>query len=308
MTEVSHGPDRGRFLSQSRIITDSVILIGSLLVVVFLGEDAPLIRYFLSFSIGFTIGIVGVYSLSKIPEISRPEGHVDQGLVHSLKEILSDEIFLRYFVALIFTGFTTGILRPFILVYVKDVYRLPDNQVLLLTVVGSLGSIGMGIISRRLLDRVGAKPMLIYWLALMLITSLSIVLMSELGGWLIWLFLGLMFFSMSIGVSGADNTSQTYFFGMISAEQQMSYGIIFFIVTGISGGLGSNAAGILLDALQGPAGFSALQSQKFLFAVISLLLLLALIFAARMKRLGAMTLKNSLSEIFSLRQRRRNQG
>lgn len=308
LTEVSHGRDRGRYLSLSRILTDSAILLGSLCVALFISEEAPYIRYFISFALGTGLGFVGVFSLSRIPEITRPEGHVDHGLIQSFRDIYRNEIFRRYFITLVFVGFILGVLRPFILVYVKDVYGFSDSRVLLLTVVGSVGAIVMGLMNRAFLDRVGAKPLLIIWIALMLLPSLAVAVTGNLNGWILWTFLILFFFAINMGISGADNTSQTYFFGMISSEQQMSYGIIYFLSTGISGALGANAAGVTLDLLQGPGGMTALLSQRILFSAVTLLLVLALIAAARMKRLGALSLRRSLSEIFRIRQRTRNQG
>ncbi len=307
LTEVSHGNDRGRFLSQSRIVTDVAILLGTLAVASFLGEEAPFIRYFISFSLGVGMGFLAVFSLSRIPEISRPEGHVDHGLIQSIRDILSEESFRRYFTALIFVSMVLGILRPFILVYVKDIYAFPDNRVLYLTVAGSFGAIAMGFFSRRFLDKVGAKPMLMIWIILMLGASLAAVLTGRLSGWMVVAYTVVFFFVANMGIAGAFNTVQTYFFGMISPQQQMSYGILYFLVTGISGVIGSNAAGIALDILQGPAGLDGLGSQRVLFAGVTGMLILAFIASARMKRLGAMTLKGSLSEIFRLRQRTRSQ-
>jgi predicted MFS family arabinose efflux permease len=308
LTEVSHGEDRGRFLSQSRILTDLAILLGSLSVAFFLGNEAPYIRYFISFALGVGMGFIAVFTISRIPEIARPEGHVDHGLIESVRDILKEEAFRRYFITLIFVGFNLGILRPFILVYVKDVFGFPDNQVLYLTVAGSLGAIAMGFISRKYLDRLGAKPMLIMWIFLMLFSSLVVVFIGEIGGWLVVAYSAFFFFVMNMGIAGAFNTEQTYFFGMIKPEQQLSYGIIYFLITGISGALGSNSAGIFLDVLQGPMGMDPRSSQRVLFGVISLMLVFSLVAAFRMKRLGALSVKQSLSEIFRLRQRTRNQG
>ncbi|MBB6481489.1 MFS transporter [Spirochaeta isovalerica] len=308
LTEISMGEDRGSYLSLSRILTDIAILLGSLIVAFFIGEQAPLGRYMISFAIGIGLGYLGVFTLSRLPEIKRPEGHRDQGLMYSLKSVFRDRKFRRYFLTLFTVGFVGGILRPFILVYAKDVYALSDKNVLLLTVAGSLGAISMGFISRKFLDRLGAKPMLMIWIILMILSSATIIFVPYIGSWFSWIFLIVIFYASTMGLNGSDNTTQLYFFSMIEPEQQLNFGILQFLATGISGTAGATLAGVFLDYLQNPAGVDPLQSHVYLFSILTILLALALFFAAGMERLGAKSLRQSLSELFRLRERTRGMG
>ena len=199
-------------------------------------------------------------------------------------------------------------LRPFILVYAKDVYALSDNKVLFLTVSGSLGAITMGLLSRNLLDRLGAKPMLLFWTFMMFTVNLSIVFTPVLKSSFFWFFLVLIFYFAFMGLNGFVNTTQTYFFSMLTAEEQLNSGILFFLATGLSGVAGSSIGGISLDLFQGVLNISIHGSYQLLFGFISVILFFALIAVWRMERLGALSLGESLSHIFSLRQRSRGQG
>lgn len=308
LTEVSQGPDRGRFLSKARIVTDSAILLGSLAVALFLGEDAPIIRYFISFVLGFSMGFLAVYTLANIPEISRPNNHVDQGLWQSVRSIFKNETHARFFTALFAVSCMLGVMRPFLLVYVKDVYGFSDSSVLLLSVAGSIGAIVMGIFNGRILDRVGAKPMLFFWTVLMLASAIAVVIFGRLEGLAMWVFLIPLFFVSNMGLSGTENTVQTYFFGMISPEQQMSFGILYYLSMGISGVFGANVGGILLDMMEMKFQMGLLESHHLLFGGISVGLIITSLMVLRMKRLGSMSIGGSLSEIFRLRWRIRNQG
>lgn len=308
LTEISHGEDRGSFLSMSRIMTDTAILVGSVIVAFFMGEDAPMQRYMISFAIGIGLGYIGVFTLSRLPEIQRPEGHRDRGLQEGLKTIVGQSRFRRYFITLMLISFIGGILRPFILVYAKDVYLLQDKYVLLLTVAGSLGAITMGFISRKFLDGLGAKPMLLIWIVLMFLSSLAVVLVPRAGSWFFWIFLSSLFYVSMMGLNGSENTTQLYFFSMIEPDQQLNFGILQFIATGLSGSSGATLAGIFLDHLQGPAGLVPAVSHEILFAIITGLLVIAFIFAARMERLGARSFRQSLNELFRLGQRTKGMG
>ncbi|MBN2657261.1 MAG: MFS transporter [Spirochaetales bacterium] len=308
LTEISRGEDRGSYLSLSRILTDAAILAGSVIVAFFMGDDAPLERYMVSFAIGIGLGYIGVYTLSRLPEIKRPEGHHDQELLTCLKSAVGEVKFRRYFLTLLTVGFVGGTLRPFILVYAKDVYSLSDKHILLLTVAGSLGAISMGFISRKFLDRLGAKPMLMIWIILMTGSSVTIVFVPVLGNWLSWMFLITLFYLSTMGLNGSDNTTQLYFFSMIEPEQQLNFGILQFLATGISGTAGATSAGVLLDFLQGPAGMDPRVSHAWLFGGLAVLLVVSFFFAAGMERLGAKSLRQSLSELFGLRERTRGMG
>ncbi|AHC16334.1 MFS transporter [Salinispira pacifica] len=305
LTELSHGGDRGRFLSLSRILSNISILFGVLIVALFLGDDAPLMKYLISFAAGIVLGYAGVYSLSRIPEIRRPEGHSDQGLKQSFRDIWKERKFRKYFATLPVVGFSLGIVKPFLLVYAKDVYQFSDNRVLFLTVAGSLGAIAMGVISRKFIDRVGAKPFMMIWILLMAAGALAIVLVPLTAGALSWVFLLLLFFIAMMGWNGADNTAQTYFFSLLQPQQQLSFGIVYFLTVGASGVAGASLAGMFLDLLQGPLGVEGRMSHVYLFAGVLAILVLAFFLAARMERLGALSFRRSLSELFSLRLRSR---
>ena len=307
MAELSNGKDQGRFLSVSRIISDIAILTGSLIVAFFLGEDAPLYKYVISFGIGILLGYAGVFSLVKIPEIHRPVGHRDKSFTESLSNIVRKKKFRRFFISLILLTFVGGVLRPFILVYAKDMYALSDNRVLFLTVSGSLGAITMGLISRNLLDRLGAKPMLLFWTIMMFAVSLSVVFTPVIKAPMFWIFLIFIFYFAFMGLNGFINTTQTYFFSMLTAEEQLNSGILFFLATGVSGVAGSTIGGISLDLFQGALNISVRGSYQLLFGFVSIILLFSIIAVLKMERLGALSLGESLMHFFTLRKRSRDQ-
>jgi len=308
LTEISMGEDRGKYLSISRLLTDTAILTGSLIVAFYLGEEAPLQRYLISFLVGIALGYLGVFTLSRIPEITRPEGHKDEELKESLRSVWENGGYRQFFLTLLLVGFVGGALRPFLLVYARDLYNLNDSSILLLTVAGSFGAIIMGIISRRFLDYLGAKPMLMIWIVLMFTGCVAIVFMPLLAGWGFWLFLSGLFFISMMGLNGSINTTQTYFFSMIDAEQQLNFGILQFLATGISGAVGGSLGGVFLDLLQGPGALSPRSSHVSLFGILAVLLGVSFVSAGKMERLGALSLKQSLSELFSIKTRTRGQG
>jgi MFS family permease len=305
VTEISHGEDRGRYLSLSRIFTDLSILIGTLGIAFLLGRDAPPVRYFISFGIGILLGALAVASLSRIPEIKRQKGHKDESLLKTLRTIIQNRAFRNFFLVLAVTTFLNGIIRPFILIYAKDVYQISDSNVLLLTVAGSAGAILMGLISRRILDKVGAKPMALVWIFSLILSSSLIVWMPNLGGVVLWIYLSLLFFWSMMGLNGIINTNQTYFFSMITAQQQLNIGILFFLCTGFAGVAGSTIAGTTLDVLQ--ISMSVSDSHRILFASITVGLIAAFFLASRMDSQGAIPLGRQLSELFLSRQRIRGQ-
>ena len=166
----------------------------------------------------------------------------------------------------------------------------------------------MGLLGRNLLDRLGAKPMLLFWTFMMFTVNLSIVFTPVLKSSFFWFFLVLIFYFAFMGLNGFVNTTQTYFFSMLTAEEQLNSGILFFLATGLSGVAGSSIGGISLDLFQGVLNISIHGSYQLLFGFISVILFFALIAVWRMERLGALSLGESLSHIFSLRQRSRGQG
>jgi hypothetical protein len=114
------------------------------------------------------------------------------------------------------------------------------------------------------------------------------------------LFLSFLFFMLNFAFLGSEGIAQTYYMGLIPKEKMLDLGILYFLIFGIAGAIGSFLAGLLLD-LFAVLGISSFISFKILFASQIALTVIALILQKGLKSLGSLSLKGALEVIFSFR-------
>ncbi len=307
--ELSAGKDRGEFLSRKMMFTYGSSIVAGVVVAIFLGSQAPLERYSLFMGIGIILGFIGCALLFRIPE---PPGGGFGAMTSFRNDItrgLADGANRRFFLAIAVMFFVANLSRPFLIVYAKQACNFGDDAAMVLTVIGNLGAIAMGWLCRMVLDRMGAKPMLVIFAILMVASSFPLVFMTPPGGLGAWVMLSILFFVSTFAATGGENASQAWFFIKTEPELQFNMGMFYYMVMGLAGALGSFLGGLLLDGatqfvsplvtLLGraalPLGFNAF------FALALALGVPVVILLARIAPLGARPVVDTLSTIFSLR-------
>lgn len=301
LNELATGPDRGSYMVQIQIVNSGVTMIGSISLALLLGRNPPLGLYGVLMLVGIVSGIVASVLVFKIPE---PEKSADSGSSNFLETIIRNftEPSFRLFVGVFFfVSFVSSTARAFAVVYSRGAYLQSDGQVALFTVFGSLGALAIGLVSRLLVDRVGAKPLYIVYTGIALLSMAPAIISPDLGGWLATVvFLSLFHFSLNFGCAGTEGVAQNYFFGLVKSEDLLDLGILYYVVFGVSGALGSFFGGVMLDALEA-SGYGPVFSFRVFFGVMSLLLVFSLFLQKGLRRLGALPLRGALEVIFSFR-------
>jgi hypothetical protein len=189
-------------------------------------------------------------------------------------------------------------------VYAREVFNHDDGMILLYSVFGGLGHLLAGMLIKFLVDRIGAKPILIICTITSLVTMLPIVFFPAAAiGYLTMgiLFLFFLFFMLNFGFLGSEGIAQTYFLALVPSEKTLNMGILYFLVFGVAGASGSFLAGLLLDTLAG-FGYSSVTSFKALYAVIIVLTAIAILMQRKLVSLGALPLGNAVKILFSYRE------
>lgn len=219
----------------------------------------------------------------------------------NIKEAFGEKNFRIYILSFFIIQFGISLARPFIIVYGKAVYSVPDNLVIILSLASTMGSLLVGLLMRLLIDRMGAKPMYIIFTALSAAAIIPAIIAPAQGLWtasFIFLILFSMFISM--GFTAQIDAAQAYFFGIIPNKAVIDLSMLYFIVLGITGAAGSILGGQLLDVFSAN-GFSNLISYRFFFLIILACIGLGMLFQSRLLNLGGRHVKETLAVIFSPR-------
>jgi HEAT repeat protein len=298
--------DRGAFLVNVSIIASLAGMAANLLVALVIGRAAPPWAFASAMGIGIAVGIVG--SLVLIRRVPEPDGYRPErggSLAGSAREAFKEKPFRAFMEALFLLALVSGMARSFLPVYAKDVFSQGDSAVMAYSLVASVGSLAMGLLTRLLVDRLGAKPLFVVFTAFTALSLAPLALAPGPVGPLALpvvaaLLLGFVNFLSSFGIAGEENAGQTYFFSLVKPEHTLDLGVVYWLVYGLGGTIGSGAGGLVLDAL-GALGLSHVGSFRVFFGVLLVVLAWVLARSPALIRLGSATVRESIGVMLSIR-------
>ncbi len=300
--ELSSGSDRGAFLLRFQIIANVIAVFAGLLIAAMLGDSAPLSRYavFIAFGVGF--GLIASAVVARVPEPPGVQEGASERLATAIRRAFADYRFRRFLLAFGSLAMISGAARPFLIVYAREVYAQTDSAAIAYGVIGNVGAIAMGLLIRLMLDRVGAKPLIIATVLTALAGYGLAMLSPAATGFTIVAVLSVIFFISSFGSAGAESCSQSYYYAMLKPVDQMNMGIIYFLVLGIGGSIGSFGGGVALDILHSVTGGSdpVTVYQWYYGGIFVAVAILVLLFS-RLERLGAYSFRGTIGVFFSIR-------
>jgi MFS family permease len=305
LMNIAGGKTQGQFLSRMQILVHSGAIIANIAAALLVGPDAPLWRYSLSIGLGLILGFIGTNSFRQIPE---PPGYIHtsqsepplrlDGIFREQFKEPSFKIFITSFILMIFF---TSMYRPFLTVYAKQYHQLADSTVLLFNLIGSLGAITMGIVNRVMMDRLGAKPMMMIFTLLTGFSSILMFLNPFFPNALGLLLLGAMFYLSVMGIAGGETSSQGYFFSIMPKKHQLELGMLYYLLMGVAGFGGSILGGMLLNFLRIITGNSISSSFGWFFFVTFIGITLSVLSMIRLEPLSGKTMSEALGVLLSLR-------
>ena len=207
----------------------------------------------------------------------------------------------KYFIALTsLVALITGLANPFIIVYAKKIYGLADNLVVLFLVIGNLSVIAMGLVARKLLDRLGGKMLYLIFLAVLCVAIILIIASPPLGGTTAFILLGLVFFLYNFGQVGGTNSAQNYFYTITDTNERLNLGLLNYVLSGSAGALGSLAGGALLHAMEVSLS-EPVNAFRVYYAIVLVLMISCYPLILKLKNDGAFSIRSAFEIFLSLK-------
>ena len=291
--------DRGIFLSRFQIVIHIVSVATGLFIAAVLDFKTPLYIYSIILSAGVLSGFVATYLIFKLPEPpllnSKKTTKFMSNILQSFKRSG-----IRKFILLLITAFSlTAMIQPFLIVFFKQILNQGDNAIALLLVFGSVGAIIMALLTGFVVDRLGAKPLLIISSCLLLLTIFPLIFFPELNNHSSLIFGAINFLFISMAINGVLSTSNIYFFSIINENERLDMSIVYFLFTGIAATLGSILGGALLTSLESLTNLETAFRIYFIFmGIISVFLILV---TRKLDQLGSYAIKDVLAVFVSFR-------
>ena len=304
MSYLSKGHDQGSFIAQFQVVARAVSMFGGFIIALLLGRDPPMFLYALIFAIGIVTGIFSSIIVRKVPSPDFEKTEERPHLISVFREAINQPSLRNFIYILLLVALVSGVSRTFLVVYAREVFVQSDGMVSLYAVFGGLGALMVGLFTRFLVDRIGARPLFVTCVITGLISMIPILFFPESmidNFTTLTLFLAFIFFIMNFGWQGAEGVMQTYFLGLIPSEKAMDLGMLYLFGFGIAGAGGSLLGGMFLD-------FTAIfihpviLTFRMLYVILITFSLVSLLLMRKLIPLGALPLKGALEVMFSFKE------
>ena len=307
------GKDRSSYIVRLSLINNLAALLATVLLAWLLRRDPSVQSYNLASMIGILLGFIASILLFRIPEPQSAKPNRQkrkdsttprQGstFLRHIRDAFKDANFRRFVLAFFIISLGIAMIRPFIIVYAKEVYSRRDSAATILSVYSLVGALSVGLLMHLIIDRIGAKPIFIIFSAISALSLIPAFFAPGLAsaGILSTVFLILFTMISNVGFVGQDNSSQAYFFAMVPEEALMDLSMLYYFILAITGGAGSILGGTILDLLR-VQGFSYLQSYQIFFLIVIAIIAIGIVFQRKLLNLGSYRVFETLAVLFSPR-------
>ncbi len=293
---------RGAVLSRIQSLNTTVSTIAWLLVGFALSRDPSRLVYGGTFLVGILVGFASAAVLSTLQEPVGGGPDAASSFMKSMRDGFSNPRFRRLMGLLFTKNVFLGMTGVFLIVQFRSVYGHPDSSIVYITLIGSMGVIAMAAATGLLMDRVGARPLYFAFAAITAASIVPIVVGPATGPPLIiWLIQSVVFFLYNVGANGMMNCSQDYFFAAIDSSERLNLGIVYHIAAGLGGFLGAVSGGLALDAVLSHAGLGEAGGFRVYFGLLVVALVGVSMLVMRLPDIGAYSILNTISILFSPR-------
>ncbi|WP_428770089.1 MFS transporter [Treponema sp. HNW] len=301
LSDLTPGKDRGSFLTFLSLVNNASALFTTLVLAVALHFGNSLTVLSAAMAVGIVLGFIASFLLYKMPSTASAQASDSGSFSKHFITAIHDRNFRVFIAAFSVVGLGTGMARPFIIVYCREVYMQPDSAVTFITFFMTLGALCMGLVSRVFIDKIGAKPIYLLFTALSVLSLVPFLISPNFKGAVVsFIFLSVIAFTSNLGFSGQENAGQTYFFGLIPKTAVMDMSIVYFLVMGATGTAGALLGGILLDAFK-EIGLKPDAVYRLFFGLQIIIIGTAFFIQLRLKSLGSYSFKEALPLFFSPR-------
>jgi MFS family permease len=293
--------DRGAFLSSVMMTNSLTVLVTSVATTFILGRWSGNLVYGLLMGAGVIVGYASVVFLLGLPEPEAYRPAAGSSLLATVKEAWTDPRFRRFIAVFGSLSFSAGTARTFIVTHARVLYAQNAGLVMLYFVAMNVGSLAAGYLSRKAMDRLGSKPLYVLFIAVTALAMVPAAISPNLGSALTTaIFLIVLNFLGGFGIAGEEIAGQSYFFSIVKPAWVVDLGVIYYIVYGLGGALGSALGGVFLDSVEA-AGASSAVSYRLLYLFSFLVTIFAVTGAFKLKAPGATSVRESLGILLSMR-------
>lgn len=247
---VSDGVDRGTFLSRVQLVSAAVQIVARLSVALLLGVEASRTRFALVLLAAVAVGSAGSLFLSRVSEPAAAGGGPRSHRVAPRELFAVARRLPRLLTYVVIWAALSGVQLPFIVLFFRSLGGLGDNGIMLSTALGSVVALAPLVAARRWM-RAGRSGRFLTIAALALLIASGMMLALGLSPTIPS---GLLLAIVAFGLfrSGQEIVlvaGDAYLLDRVDREQRLDAAMIYQVLRGVAGVVGSFGGGALMSLL-----------------------------------------------------------
>ena len=304
LTEIVPAGQRGRYLSWENIVVNAGSLLSMLAFALLMptreGEHPQGWMYAAMVGVSAAFGMISLWFVSKAPG-GAPAPMAQQRIWFDrerYREAWAEPDFRRIVRFGIWQSLALGAFGGFVIVYIKDVLKVPDGMTLYFSISTLVGSMVAAAVVSRLLDRTGGRPVLRCGSVAMLLLLVAWTLNADNKLWFSSFAIAMQFFL--IGFAGtAVGIPQTRLLMAACPPAAKTEGMtIYQVGTALAGGLSPLAWGFLLERMKEPgAKHPGSEAYVVFFGTTALMLFFLQSLVSRLREQQAMSTREFLGTV-----------
>lgn len=278
--EITGAENRGRFTSQSNryFYLSNLIMLAVIMGIMYFSKD---IWVYMSIIItGSVFGLISAWYFSRIDETENIMISARQPILADIILTLKNSMRMRQLAAncAISAGITLTV--PISMLALKRGYGIGDDQALFFALVQMGGAVASSYVIELLAEHTGPRPLAILFYSMMIVLC---------GFWTFaphsfhWYYAAALFICAGAAVIGTGVTLTHYFLISVPEKERVAASLTMYVISGIFAGLMGSLVGASIIRHLNTLGLAPLDVFKMYFMVIFLVLLVGLIFVARLK-------------------------
>ena len=233
--------------------------------------------------IGSVIGLMGAYSVLKIPESSAPKSSASISLKSTFLYVLKYKPILNLIIIQTIYFSVLALVVPFSVLALKEGYGIGDYEAISYIIVQMSGGIMISIIINKIIGKISHTHIIVILFSLMLLSSFMWVAAPVNFKW--W-FSFFIFISLGMARMGGFQIFADYFLAITPEENRVGVNLVISIISSTTAGvIGAVVGGGLLRKLESQ-GYHLLSLYQHYFVIIFILLIIGFLIILYLVRIN----------------------
>ena len=310
MASVASENDRGGFFSLIQLVFHLCGLIVGIMIIFILHLNKSVYMYTIFIGIGIITGVMASVPLFFFPKgsdldyVENRHGKLIPGFFKAIKDLtenlklaLKRVSFNKYLKVNISIFFLFALIDPFIIVFFKKVYHMPDSLIALFVIIGSLGAIVNSYMSKKYIDIIGAKITLFIFSCIYCLIVFLLMIAPHTASYPLWIYAGIIFFISKFCSTGMSTSTMIYLFGVIDPKEHLNLSIIQQMSCGMAGFIGGNIGGVILQTFENHIQLSLSAIYRIYFGSLILFFIWLSFSIAKMHNAGGYSVRELFSKL-----------